>query len=99
TLFSRDLKEVTPQFPEAVAALRQLPGTLILDGELLAHRDGTALPFFELQKRLGRKDVSGEMLSSVPVAFFAFDLLYQDGEPLLDHPFRERRARLEALPR
>ena len=97
-LFSRDLKEVTAQFPEVVEALRHLPGALILDGELLAHRDGTALPFFELQKRLGRKDLTEKVLASVPVGYFMFDLIYQDGEPLLDHPFRERRARLEALP-
>jgi DNA ligase-1 len=97
-LYSRDLKDVSAQFPEAMEALRKLPGSLILDGELLAHREGTALPFFELQKRLGRKDLSEKVLASVPVALFAFDLLYQDGESLLDHPFRERRARLEALP-
>ena len=98
-LYSRDLKETTGSFPEVVDALRHLPGTLILDGELLAHREGTALPFFELQKRLGRKELTDSMLSRVPVALFAFDLLYQDGEPLLDHPFKERRARLEMLPR
>lgn len=97
-LFSRDLKDVSAQFPEVVAALERLPGTLILDGELLAHREGTALPFFDLQKRLGRKELTEKVLTAVPVGYFAFDLLYQDGEPLLDHPFRERRARLEALP-
>jgi DNA ligase-1 len=96
-LFSRDLKDVSAQFPEVVAALEQLPGTLIVDGELLAHRSGTALPFFDLQKRLGRKTLTEKVLSAVPVGYFAFDLLYQD-ESLLDHPFRERRARLEQLP-
>jgi DNA ligase-1 len=97
-LYSRDLKDISEQFPDAIAALQQLPGDLILDGELLAHRNGTALPFFELQKRLGRKSPGKAILASAPVAFFAFDLLYQQSEPLLDHPFRERRARLEALP-
>lgn len=97
-LFSRDLKEVTEQFPEVVEALRRLPDDLILDGELLAHQGGTALPFFELQKRLGRKNLTEKILSAVPVGYFAFDLLYQAGEALLDHPLRERRARLEALP-
>lgn len=97
-LFSRDLKEVTGQFPEVVAALQQLPDDLILDGELLAHNEGTALPFFDLQKRLGRKVPTEKVLQAIPVAFFAFDLLYQAGEALLDHPFRERRARLEQLP-
>jgi len=97
-LFSRDLKDISEQFPDAVAWLQQLPGDLILDGELLAHRNGTALPFFELQKRLGRKSPGKAILASVPVAYFAFDLLFQEGEPLLDHPLRERRARLEILP-
>jgi DNA ligase-1 len=96
-LYSRDLKDVSGQFPEVVEALEKLPGTLILDGELLAHREGTALQFFELQRRLGRKDPGAKLLASVPVGYFAFDLLYQD-EPLLDHPFRERRARLASLP-
>jgi DNA ligase-1 len=97
-LYSRDLKDVSAQFPEVVEALARLPGELILDGELLAHREGVALPFFDLQKRLGRKQLTEKVLSAVPVGFFAFDLLYQNGAPLLDHPFRERRARLEALP-
>ncbi|MFN3653345.1 MAG: ATP-dependent DNA ligase [Armatimonadota bacterium] len=97
-LYSRDLKEVSAQFPEVIAALERLPGELILDGELLAQRDGRALPFFELQKRLGRKELTEAILASVPVTFVAFDLLYQDGDPLLDHPFRERRVRLEGLP-
>jgi DNA ligase-1 len=97
-LFSRDLKEISAQFPEVVEAMRMLPGALILDGELLAHREGTARPFFDLQKRLGRKNLSDETAAAIPVALFAFDLLYHDGEPLLDRPFRERRARLEELP-
>ena len=96
-LYSRDLKDVSAQFPEVIEALAKLPGSLILDGELLAHRQGIALPFFDLQKRLGRKELTASVLAKVPVAYFAFDLLYQD-ETLLDHPFRERRARLEALP-
>ncbi len=96
-IYTRDLKEVSAQFPEVVAALRQLPGRLILDGEILAHAGGTPRPFFDLQKRLGRKALTPKVLQQYPVALFAFDLLYQE-EPLLDHPFRERRARLEALP-
>jgi len=67
-LYSRDLKEVTGQFPEVAAALEALPGTLILDGELLAYRDGAALPFLDLQKRLGRKAPGAAALAAVPVS-------------------------------
>ncbi len=101
-LFSRDLHDVTEQFPEVAGAARELPWDGILDGELLAFRDGGVLPFLALQKRLGRKAPPPDLLADVPVAFVAFDLLAvgpRDGEvaPLLDVPLRERRARLEAL--
>src|SRR5262249_14167402 len=98
-LYSRTLDPVTHRFPEIVAALAALPGAFVLDGEAVAY-DATAgrcLPFAALQKRLGRKTVSPQLLVQTPVAFLAFDLLYQDGEALLDHPLTERRARLAAL--
>ena len=101
-LFSRDLHDVSAQFPEVVAAARDLAWDGILDGELLALRDGGVLPFLALQKRLGRKAPPPALLAEVPVAFVAFDVLAVgprggDVVPLLDLPLRERRARLEAL--
>jgi DNA ligase-1 len=74
-LFSRDLHDVSAQFPEVVNAARELPWDGILDGELLAFRHGEVLPFLSLQKRLGRKAPSASVLAEVPVAFVAFDLL------------------------
>src|ERR1700738_3491036 len=96
-LYSRDLNEVTSAFPEVVAAAQAVPHALLLDGELLAFKDGVVLPFFELQHRLGRKVVTAELLAEVPVIFVAFDLLYLDGRYLLSEPLRERRRLLEAL--
>jgi DNA ligase-1 len=96
-LFSRDLKDVSDAFPEVTAALEGLTGPLILDGELLAWRDGRALPFLALQKRLGRKRVTPAVLAGTPIVFCAFDLLFE-GEPLLHLPLHDRRARLAALP-
>ncbi len=96
-LFSRDLKETTAAFPEIVEAAVRTPHDVVLDGEVLAQRDGRVLPFFDLQRRLGRKAVSERLRREVPLVFVAFDLLWQDGEVLLDLPLRERRARLEAL--
>ncbi len=96
-LFSRDLKETTASFPEIVEAAGGLKHELILDGEVLAHRGDRVLPFFDLQRRLGRKVVGERLRREVPLVFVAFDLLQLDGEIQLDHPLRERRARLEAL--
>ena len=96
-LYSRDLNEVTAAFPEVVAAAAVVPHDVLLDGELLAFKDGVVRPFFELQHRLGRKVVSAQLLADVPVIFVAFDLLYLDGRNLLTEPLRERRRLLEAL--
>ena len=96
-IFSRTLDEVT-EFPELISPLSRLPGVLILDGEILAWRDTRPLPFAELQKRLGRKQAQiGLWTQQTPVKFVAFDLLYQDGELLLDASLAERRARLESV--
>jgi DNA ligase 1 len=96
-LFSRTLDQITHRFPELHAPLLALPGEFILDGELLAARDGRILPFQALQPRLGRKTVDAELLAQAPVIFVAYDLLYQDGAVLLETPLAERRVRLEEL--
>ena len=73
----------------------------ILDGELLAWKDGGALPFQRLQARLGRKKPPAALLADVPCIFVAFDALAlgRDGvvEPLLRLPLVARRQRLDAL--
>ena len=101
-LFSRDLHDVSGQFPEVVASAAGLAWDGILDGELLAYRDGVVLPFLALQRRLGRKAPSAALRDEVPVAYVAFDALAlgpRDGdvEPLLGRPLVERRARLVGL--
>jgi DNA ligase-1 len=101
-LYSRDLHDVSGQFPEVVDGSRGLPWDGILDGELLAYRDGAVMPFVALQKRLGRKSPSAAIRSEVPVVFVAFDglalgRLGKPVEPLLDLPLAERRRRLDGL--
>jgi DNA ligase 1 len=81
-LYSRDLHDISTQFPEVVAAARELPWDGILDGELLAWRGGVVLPFIALQSRLGRKDPPQALLEDVPVIYVAFDLL-GIGQPAL----------------
>jgi DNA ligase-1 len=74
-LYSRDLHDISGQFPEIVEAARDLPWDGILDGEILAYADGHVLPFLTLQARLGRKEPTAEFQIEVPVAYVAFDLL------------------------
>ncbi len=101
-LYSRDLNDITGQFPEVAEAARPLGWSGILDGEILAWKEGTVLPFLALQARLGRKAPSAAIRAEVPVIYVAYDALAlgpRDGAPaaLLDAPLRERRARLVAL--
>ncbi len=92
SLFSRTHNDVSASYPEVVAALRALPGSLILDGEVVAIRDGRVLPFRYLQARLQRKDPSPELMAEVPVQYIVFDALAHNSEFLLEEPLSVRRA-------
>lgn len=96
-LFSRTLDDVTGQFPEIASALSKLSGSFLLDGEVLAWRDGRPDSFFKLQRRLGRKAPAEELLAEIPVAFVAYDCLARDGRPLFEEEWRGRRRELEAI--
>src|SRR6202162_4384220 len=95
-VFSRTLDEIV-EFPELNVFFATLPGELILDGEILAWHGSRPLPFTQLQKRLGRKQLDLWLQHEIPVRFAAFDLLYQDGTLLLDETLEQRRARLEKI--
>ena len=100
-LFSRTLDDVSESFPEVVATLSGVSGEVILDGEILAwqHDDdgGHATPFSFLQQRLGRKQVSEQMIAAVPVAYVVFDVIYSDEEVILDRTLAERNAILDRI--
>ena len=96
-IFSRDLKCLTATFPEITAAAASLGREAVLDAEILAWSQGRPLPFFELQKRLGRQEPDLFLGSEIPVICAVFDLLRLDGMTLLREPLRRRRARLAAL--
>lgn len=92
SLFSRTLNDVAATFPEVAAALRVLGERCILDGEIVAQRDGRVLPFRYLQARLQRKVVVAELLADVPVRFIVFDVLARGDDVLLDHALADRRG-------
>lgn len=104
-IFSRTLDEISQSFPELPPALLAVPEPVVLDGEILAWKTetrdgqsvGRALPFSELQKRLGRKKVSAEMVRLAPTVYMVFDVLYAGGELLLEKPLHERKKVLEKI--
>src|SRR5436190_15468999 len=96
-IFSRTLDEISVRFPELRQPLAALPAEAILDGEIITARGDEILPFSDLQKRLGRKVVSEELLATTPVVFVGWDLLFARGKVLIDQPLQARRVLLEEI--
>jgi bifunctional non-homologous end joining protein LigD len=99
-LESRNLKDITPRYPE----LRKLAEELgarraVLDGEVVAFGDDGRPDFQRLQARMHLASDSAvrRRMADTPVTYVLFDLLYLDGESLLGLPYIERRQRLEEL--
>ncbi len=95
-LWSRGDEPIAGQFPEIVEDARKLP-PCVLDGEILAWKDGRVMPFAALQKRLGRKSPGRKVMEESPVVFLAFDVLEVEGEDWRPRPLSQRRARLADL--
>jgi len=101
-MFSRNLEEMTHMFPELIEAVKKQikAKTIILDSEALAYNPESEefLPFQETTKRR-RKHGIEEMAAKLPLKAFVFDILYKDGESLIDKPLRQRMEILkEVLP-
>jgi DNA ligase-1 len=96
-VWSRGEELVSEAFPEIAAAGLTLPAGTVLDGELLAVRDGRLLGFSALSKRASRRRVTKQVLAEVPCAFVAYDLLETEGVDLRDRPLADRRTALERL--
>ncbi len=108
-LFSRSLAEITTSFLDLIVPLAALEpralvsgesAGLVLDGEIVPYRvladRRQILPFSALQPRLDASAAAADT-AAVSVAFVAYDLLYKDGEILLNQPYSQRRAALEGL--
>jgi DNA ligase-1 len=96
-IYTRTMDRTDESFPDVVESVRQIPGDFLLDGEIVPFKGGKVLPFAHIQKRLGRKVLTPKIIRDNPATFIAFDILYRDGELLMDKPLRERRAALRSL--
>ncbi len=99
-LQSRNLRDITPQYPEVRRLSRQLGARdAVLDGELVAF-DAEGRPSFErLQQRIHQtaETVVRRRMKSHPVTYVIFDLLYIDGRDLIGEPYARRRELLEGM--
>ncbi len=96
-LMTRNRKMVSSTYPELVEALgAQQAGDFVVDGEVVAFTDGQTR-FAELQQRMQQARPSADLIRSVPVQYYLFDVLWADGTDLRPQPQRERKQRLHQL--
>lgn len=95
-LMSRNRRDITSTFPEVARAVetgRDGGGDLVADGEIVAF-EGSQTRFGRLQHRLGVAHPGQDLLRSVPVYYYMFDVLYADGEDVRRQPLRSRKELL-----
>lgn len=99
-IFTRNLENVTPMFPDIVEALGKevKAKQVILDGEAIGfdQKTGKFLPFQETMQRK-RKYQIGAKAKEIPLRYFVFDVLYNNGQSLLKKPFFKRRQILAEI--
>jgi bifunctional non-homologous end joining protein LigD len=99
-LQTRNLNDVTKQYPEVRRLSRQLGAReAVLDGELVAFDEQGRPSFERLQQRIHQtsESVVRRRMKSHPVVYVIFDLLYLGGRNLIDEPYSRRRELLAGL--
>lgn len=101
SIFSRHLEVMTDKYPDLVELVPKIRGegvsSFIMEGEVVAvDRQTGELKNFQTLTNRARKDVAIGSIT-IDVCLFAFDLMYLNGQPLLDRSFRERRDMLKSL--
>lgn len=100
-IFSRSLDEITAQYPDVAQRVAQQLKTerAIVEGEVVAIDPDDPDHLLEFQRLMSRKRKHqiARYVEEIPTRLFLFELLYADGEALLNRPYPERRRRLEVL--
>ncbi len=97
SIWSRGEELLTERFPELTPWAARLPSGTVLDGEIVAWKDGRVLEFAQMQRRIARKKLGKKILEAVPARFIGFDVLEHEGRDVRELPLVERRAILETI--
>jgi len=100
-VYSRRLTDVTESLPEVLQIVQSevKANQTILEGEVIAvGQDRTSpLPFQHLMRRFRRVHEIGDMIKRIPIEIQLFDVIYLNGESLINIPYVERRKKLEEI--
>lgn len=98
-LFSRRLESITHHYPDVVEYMRRLKSDeFIVEGEIVAidPNTGDMLPFQELMHRRRKYDIHKAM-EDYPVRVYLFDIIYREGQELIELPLLERKKHLQEI--
>lgn len=98
TIYSRRLEDVTSSLPDLQKSIRSNVSakSVILDGEAVAiGKDNRPMAFQEILRRFRRKYDISTTAEQIPLYLNLFDILYLNGESLIDVPLARRREKLE----
>lgn len=93
-VWSRGEDLLTDKFPEFENLQNLLPDGTVIDGEIIPFKDGAFLDFSAMQTRIGRKNLTKNILNNVPLIMVGYDLLEWKGEDIRQQPLKKRRALL-----
>jgi DNA ligase 1 len=94
-LYSRRLEDVTAALPDVIEKLTaSTEHDVILDGEVIAVKDNKPMPFQSVLRRFRRRHDIAEAQDAIEMVPLVFDILYLDGETLIDLPLEKRREHL-----
>ena len=97
-LYSRRLEDVTAALPDVIEKLiTSTAHDVILDGEVIAIKEGKPMPFQSVLRRFRRRHDIAEAQDAIEMVPNVFDILYLDGETLIDLPLEKRRKHLESV--
>jgi DNA ligase 1 len=97
-LYSRRLEDVTAALPDVIEKLiTSTTHDVILDGEVIAIKDNKPMPFQSVLRRFRRRHDIAEAQDAIEMVPNVFDILYLDGETLIDLPLEKRRQHLESV--
>ena len=103
TLFTRRLDNVTRQFPDIVELIKKnvKAKSFVIDSEVVGLDPKTKKyrPFEAISQRIKRKYDIDKLIKSLPIEINIFDIIYLNGESVIDSPFRKRRKFLEKIVR
>ncbi len=102
-IFTRALENVTMQFPDIIEAVKDnvVGDNFILDAEAVGFDSATGkyTDFQAISQRIRRKHGIGEMREKLPVELVVFDIVFLNGDSLIDVPFEKRRELLKGIVR